>query len=63
MATPPDPLLTVRATVVLLVAVLIGIVAGYLGYLANSGSLATAVLVGGGATGAALALFHNLLGR
>jgi hypothetical protein len=59
---PPSPLLTVRAAVVLLTAVVIGLVAGGLGYLAHH-DVATGVLIGGGAVGGALLLFHNLLGR
>jgi hypothetical protein len=58
----PDPLLTVRAAVVLLIAVVVGLVAGAVGFLAHR-DLPTAVLVGGGAAGAALVLFHGLLGR
>jgi hypothetical protein len=59
---PPGPLLTVRAALILLIAAVIGLVAGTLGYFANGG-LATAALVGGGAAGGALALFHALLDR
>lgn len=59
---PPSPLLTVRAAVVLLTAIVVGLVAGALGYLAHH-DVATGVLIGGGALGAALLLFHSLLGR
>lgn len=63
MATPPPgPLLSVRAALVLLIAVVVGLVAGILGYLAYGG-IAIATLVGGGGSGAALALVHNLLDR
>ena len=62
MAAPPDSLLTVRAALVLLIAVVIGIVAGILGYLAYGG-VAVGVLIGGGAAGGALALFHTVLAR
>ena len=63
MATPPPgPLLSVRAALVLLIAIVVGLVAGTLGYFANGG-VATAVLVGGSAAGGALALFHTLLDR
>ena len=57
---PPGPLLTIRAALILLIAVVAGLVAGVLGYFAH-GEIATAVLVGGGAGGGALALFHTLL--
>ena len=59
-APPPGPLLSVRAALVLLIAVVVGLVGGTLGYFANGG-IATAVLIGGGAGGGALALFHTLL--
>lgn len=62
MATRPGPLLTVRAAVVLLLALLVGIAAGVLGYFVNGG-LAAAALLGGGAVGAALALFDKLIGQ
>jgi hypothetical protein len=52
MSTPPDPLLTVRATVVLLAALLVGLLAGVLSYLASP-NVPTAVLVGGGAAAVA----------
>jgi hypothetical protein len=61
-APPPGPLLSVRAALVLLIAVVIGLVAGVLGYLANGG-IAMAALIGGGGSGSALALFHTLLDR
>ena len=51
----PERLLSLRATVVLL-AVLTGVAAGVLAHLAGQ-PVAAAVLVGGGAAGAALALF------
>lgn len=60
-ARSPGPLITVRAAVVLLSAGVVGIVAGSLSYLTH-GDIATALLVAGGAAGASLALFHNLLG-
>jgi hypothetical protein len=58
----PDPLLTVRAALVLLIAIVVGLVAGVLGYFATS-AIANAALIGGGAAGAALALFHTVLDR
>jgi hypothetical protein len=54
--------LTVRAAVVLLIAVVVGLVAGAVGFFAYR-DFPTAVLVGGGAAGGALVLFHGLLGR
>ena len=63
MATPPSgPLVSVRAALVLLIAIVVGMVAGILGYFAYGG-LAIAALVGGSGAGAALALAHNLLDR
>jgi hypothetical protein len=59
---PPGPLLTVRAAVVLLIALFIGVIAGALAYLVDH-SVPSAVLWGGGATGGALLLFHTLIGR
>jgi hypothetical protein len=59
---PPGPLLSVRAALVLLIAVVVGLVAGILGYFAYGG-IATAALIGGGGGGGALALFHTLLDR
>lgn len=57
---PPGPLLSIRAALILLIAIVIGLVAGILGYFVNA-SIAAAVLVGGGGAGGALALFHTLL--
>jgi hypothetical protein len=59
---PPGPLLSVRAALVLLIAVMVGLVAGILAYFAYGG-IATAALIGGGACGGALALVHTLLDR
>ncbi len=62
-STPdPGPLLTVRASVVLLLALVVGVLAGGLAYLAQR-SVPAAVLVGGGAAGAALLLFHTVIDR
>jgi len=58
----PGPLLTVRAAVVLLTALIIGVIAGCLAYLAEH-SAPSAVLWGGGAAGGALLLFHTIIGR
>ncbi len=60
--SPPDPLLTVRAAVVLLLALVVGLLAGGLSYLMGH-SLPSAVLSGGGAAGAGLMLFHSVIGR
>ncbi|WP_232784547.1 hypothetical protein [Carbonactinospora thermoautotrophica] len=54
--------MTVRAAVVLLLAFVVGLLAGGLAYLAHR-SLPTAVLVAGGAAGSALLLFHTVIGR
>jgi hypothetical protein len=63
MATPsPGPLLSVRVALVLLIAVVVGLVAGILGYFSHGG-IATAALIGGGGASSALALFHTLLER
>ncbi len=62
MSTPPEPLLTIRAAVVLMMSLIIGLMAGALGYLAQH-NVATAFLIAGGAMGGTLALSHNLLGR
>jgi hypothetical protein len=63
MATPPPgPLLSIRAALILLIAIVVGLVAGVLGYFANGG-VATAVLIGGADAGGALMLFHTLLDR
>ncbi|MFC7529768.1 hypothetical protein [Actinoplanes sp. GCM10030250] len=56
----PGPLLTVRAAVVLLLALVIGILAGALSYLADR-SVPSAALWGGGAAGAALMTFHTII--
>ncbi|MEU5549036.1 hypothetical protein ABZ738_04635 [Micromonospora sp. NPDC047793] len=61
-STPPGPLLTVRAAVVLLIALIIGVIASCLAYLADN-SVPSAVLCGGGAAGGSLLLFHTIIGR
>ena len=58
--SPPDPLLTVRAAVILLLSLLVGVAAGGLTYLVRR-SLPEAVLAGGAATGSALLLFNTLI--
>jgi hypothetical protein len=61
--SPPGPLLSVRAAVVLLLlALVVGLCACGLAYLANH-SLPADALVGGGAAGGALMLFHTVIGR
>lgn len=63
MSTAPPglgPLLTVRAAVVLLMAGVVGLVAGGLAYLAGH-DVPTAVLVASGAVGSGLRLFHALI--
>jgi hypothetical protein len=60
--SPPGPLLTVRAAVILLLALVVGVLAGGLSYLTDH-SVPHAVLWGGGAAGGALLLFHTVIGR
>jgi hypothetical protein len=63
MVSPPSgPLLSVRSAVVLLVALVVGLLASFLGFFATGG-LANAMLIGGAAAGGALALSDRLLGR
>jgi hypothetical protein len=56
----PGPLLTVRAAVVLLLACVVGLIAGGL-TLWDGQSLPAALLVGGGAAGSGLLLFHQII--
>ncbi|HZD15557.1 MAG TPA: hypothetical protein VE196_10650 [Pseudonocardiaceae bacterium] len=58
----PDPLISVRAAVVLLLTLMVGVSAGVVSYVAHH-QIPDAVLVGGAAAGAALMLFHTALGR
>jgi hypothetical protein len=58
----PEPLLTVRAAVVLLLALIAGGVAGVLGYLVHR-SFPDAVLVGGSAAAGAIVLFNSVIGK
>ena len=58
----PEPLLSLRAAVVLLLAVVTGVAGGVFAYLAGQ-PVPAAVLVGGGAAGGALMLFHKVVGR
>lgn len=58
---PPGPLLGIRTALVLLIAIVVGALAGILGHFIEGG-LATVVLIGGAAAGA-LALFHTLIDR
>jgi len=58
----PGPLLTVRAALVLLLALVVGVLAGGLSYLTDH-SVSGAALWGGGAAGGALLLFHTIIGR
>lgn len=59
---PSDPFLSVRTALILVIALLVGIVAGALGFL-GYGTVAGAVLIGGGAAGGAMMMFHAVLGR
>ncbi|WP_345475899.1 hypothetical protein [Actinoallomurus oryzae] len=56
----PPALLTLRAALVLLLAVLTGAVAGTLTYFARR-SIPEALLAGGAATGGAIGLFNRLI--
>ncbi len=58
--SPPGPLLTVRAAVVVVLALNVGVLAGALSFLADP-SVPVAVLCGSGAAGTALLLFHTLV--
>ncbi|MBD0671650.1 hypothetical protein BU198_13305 [Streptomyces sp. CBMA156] len=58
--TAPAPLLTVRTTVVLLTAVVIGLVTGGLSFLGD-GSVADSVLAGLTASGASVPALHKLI--
>jgi hypothetical protein len=58
----PDPLLTARARVILLLAVMVGAGAGGLSYLTHR-SFPGAVLIGDSATGGAILLFNSVIGR
>lgn len=60
--SPPGPLLTVRAAVVLLLALVVGVLAGGLAYLTDH-SVPRAVLWGGSAAAGALLLFHTVIDR
>ncbi|GAA3945479.1 hypothetical protein Aau02nite_77820 [Amorphoplanes auranticolor] len=60
--SPDAPLLTVRAAVILLLAAVVGVVAGVLSYQVDK-SLPGAALWGGGAAGGAVALFHSIVSR
>lgn len=59
-ASSRSGLLSVRAAVVLLVAIVVGCISGGLAFLAGQ-PLAGAVLVGGGALGATLGLANTLV--
>ncbi|MEU1969396.1 hypothetical protein ABZ541_29075 [Micromonospora sediminicola] len=56
------PLLSVRTTVILVLAALVGVGAGVLAALAGQ-PVPAAALVGGGAAGAAIALFRSFIGQ
>lgn len=56
------PLLTPRAALILLAALVIGAAAGILAHLAGT-QPAEAVLTGGGAFGAVVALLHTIISR
>ena len=58
----PEPLLTVRASLILLLAFMVGTTATVLACLARN-PLPGALLIGGSATGGALLLFNSLIGH
>jgi hypothetical protein len=60
--SPGDSLLTVRAAVILLLALLTGTAAGVLAFLAYH-SAPGAILTGGSAAGGAILLFNTVIGR
>ena len=60
--SPPGPLLSVRAALVLLLSLLAGLCACGLAYLAGH-SLPAALLMGGSAAGGAIMLFNSVIGR
>ena len=62
MSIPPEPLLTVRAAVVLLSTLLVGLLTGGISYLATP-NIPAAFLVGGGGVAVALPLLHTVLAR
>jgi hypothetical protein len=58
----PVPLLTIRAALLLLIAVSVGIVAGLLAIHASTDrNIPAGILVGGAAAGGALVMFNGLL--
>lgn len=61
-APPSGPLLGVRTALVILLAVLAGVAAGWLSFLASH-SLPAATLAGGSAAGGALLLFEKIIGQ
>ena len=58
----PGPLLTVRAALILLLAILVGSAAACLTDL-GGGTLSAATLAGGGTAGAGVALFNSIIGK
>jgi hypothetical protein len=58
---PPGPLLSTRAALLMLLAVLAGLSAGALTFLSGR-SVPSAVLAGCGAAGAALLFFNKVIG-
>lgn len=58
----PEPLVSLRAAVILLLAVVAGVAAGVLTHLTGQ-PLAAAAVVGSGAAGGGLLLFNTVVGR
>jgi hypothetical protein len=61
--TTPPPLLSVRATVILLLAVLCGAGVAVLTYLSTNRNVATALLAGFAAAGGAVGFLHKVVGH
>jgi hypothetical protein len=59
---PPDPLLGVRATLILLMATLIALAGGFLEFRVAH-SVAGAIITGALAWAGAIALFNKIIGR
>ena len=60
-SSPPGPLLSIRAALLMLLSVLAGLAAGALTFLGGR-SVLSAVLAGCGSAGAALLFFNKVIG-
>ncbi len=61
-SSPPGPLLGVRAALVILLAILVGLAAVGLTFLTGQ-SIPAAILTGGAAAGGALLFFNQMIGQ